>query len=189
MSKTLPLYLSLRPVKPTYAGGDTAFGHVLIEPCIAVDERGQMVPRWQSNLDGDVRFPLVMASAQIDSGASRDNLSYGWTMGMRADHSSQHALEFDKVESVYQSLKRLATARLKTEQRLGQPKSFGQFVMWHFDTFKVAGIFIYRDATHFKGWQLFGTDLAHAIDAEVWKIAVEARKLVGKGDEIPAGRD
>lgn len=81
----------------------------------------------------------------------------------------------------------LVRAYEKKCERIGYPKSFGQFVLWHAGSLDLQGI-VKRGERSLEGMFTLHTEsLADTIDQLVLRVAEDLAKLAGM-DSVPASR-
>jgi hypothetical protein len=166
-------------------------GCVSLQVCQIDRSGGELKPRFFEEYGQDpagVYRNLTFACTVNSEMMTAAELSYGWRIGFQQFSSEQFPLEPREIARMHRVLPPLVRAYDKECDRVGRPKSFGQFVLWHLGSLNLQGI-IKRGERSFEGMFILHSDsLADTIDHLVLRVAEDLARLAGM-DSIPAGRE
>ena len=165
-------------------------GYVCLQVCHIDRSGGELKPRFLDPYGEDpaqAYRELTFACMVNTEMMTTAELSYGWRAGFHHFNAENLPLEPHEIERMHRILQPLVRAYEKECERVGRPKSFGQFVLWHLGSLDLRGI-IRRGERSFEGmFSLFTESLADTIDQMVLRVAEDLAMLAGM-EAIPASR-
>lgn len=165
-------------------------GYVSLQVCHIDRSGGELKPKFLDEYGEDparAYRELTFACMVNTELMTTAEPSYGWRAGFHHFNAENLPLEPHEIERMHRVLRPLVRAYEKECERVGRPKSFGQFVLWHLGSLDVRGI-IRRGERSFEGtFSLFTDSLADTIDQMVLRVAEDLAKLAGM-ESVPASR-
>lgn len=153
-------------------------GYVSLQVCHIDRSGGELKPKFLEEYGEDparAYRELTFACMVNTEMMTTAELSYGWRIGFH--HFNSESLPLEPLVRAYE----------KECERVGRPKSFGQFVLWHLGSPNLQGI-IRRGERSFEGmFSLFTDSLADTIDQMVLRVAEDLARVAGM-ESIPASR-
>lgn len=165
-------------------------GYVSLPVCQIDRSGGELKPKFLEEYGEDparVYRELTFACTVNSEMMSAAEPSYGWRAGFHHFNSEQFPLEGREIERMHRVLPPLVRAYEKKCERVGHPKSFGQFVLWHAGSLGLQGIVKRGERSHEGMFTLHTESLADTIDQLVLRVTEDLAKLAGM-DAIPASR-
>jgi hypothetical protein len=165
-------------------------GYVSLQVCQIDRSGGELKPKFLEEYGDDparVYRELTFACTVNSDMMTTAELSYGWRAGFHHFSAEQFPLEPREIERMHRVLAPLVRAYDRNCERVGFPKSFGQFVLWHAGSLDLQGI-VKRGERSLEGmFTLHSESLADTIDQLVLRVAEDLAKLAGM-DSVPATR-
>lgn len=165
-------------------------GHVSLQVCGVDRSDGEVKPVYFEAYGEDparayreLTFACLADSDMLTTAVP----SFAWRVGFHRYNAEQHPMEAREIARMHRVVSPLVRAYEKECTRIGQPKSFGQFVLWHLGPLDLRGI-IQRGRQSFPGMFTMHTDgFASVIDHLVHRVDEDLAKLAGM-QSIPPRR-
>lgn len=117
-------------------------GYVSLQVCHIDRSGGELKPKFLEEYGADparAYRELTFACMVNTEMMSTAEPSYGWRVGFHHYNSENLPLEPHEIERMHRVLQPLGRGYEKECERVGRPKSFGQFVLWHFGSLDLQG--------------------------------------------------
>jgi len=163
---------------------------VSLQVCQIDRSGGELKPKFLDTYGEDPAVPyreLTFACMVNSEMMTTAELSYGWRAGFHHFNAENLPLEPHEIERMHRVLRPLVRVYEKECERVGRPKSFGQFVLWHLGSLDLRGIIKRGEHSCERTFSLFTDSLADTIDQMVLRVAEEVAKLAGM-ESIPVSR-